>query len=323
MKSSDVVITGVGMVTPLGATAPESAAAWQRGESSLLRPSAELAGTPLEEAEIAVLPEIDAAQRLGSRRMLKFMSEAGILAAIAAHDAVADAGIAERTDPTRIGLYAATGIASANVDDTLPMLEASIDASGQFSCQMLGAQGLAATNPLLSFKMLANMPPCIVSISEHVQGPSYIFTPWEGQAGAAIMEGWHAVSSGEVDAALVGGADAAGQPTNLVYLRQAGLISADEWPASGAAYAVLERAEVAERAGRKAYARIISLKMKASTCPPYDPLAHRIGRLFAAAPAVMLCLAALGCTIGDGKRHEQSILGVDEQEFCLALDVLS
>jgi len=313
MPEAEVVVTGVGMVTPLGATAAESWAAWRAGRSAARRRLPELAGTPLEAMEAAGLPELDPAGRLGGRRMLKYMSEAAVLGCLAAHEAAEAAGLRARFRPERVGLYAGTGLAAAGVEDVRPMLQASIAADGEFSCRLLGERGLAAANPLLSFKILANMPPCLVSIIEGVKGPNYIFAPWEGQTAAALLEARDAVASGEADAALCGAADNAAHPATLTYLVQSGRLAAGEFPAAAAAYLVLERAATARRDGRRILARIAGMSLepldsarglerakraeRPAGAAPADPLAARMGRSFAAAPAV---LVALGCQAADG-----------------------
>lgn len=312
-RPDEVVITGVGLVTPLGATAAETLRAWRAGAVAARRAPAELSGTALAGAEVAALPDFDVAARLGGRRMLKYMSAAAVLGCVAAREALGQAAALERFAPERIGLYAATGLAAASVDEIQGMLEASIDEAGEFSERLLGGRGLAATNPLLSFKILANMPPCLISIMEGIKGPSLILTPWEGQAGAALLEAWQAVREGAVECALAGAADSAAHPATLVYLSQAGLLGEGEAPASGAGYVVLERAETARRDGRTALAVVESVAVQSaaddgSEVGLRDPLASRMGRLFAAAPAVALGLAALS-----GAR-ECVQCGVDHQQ---------
>lgn len=290
MDKRDVVVTGVGMIGSLGCTATDFARGWEVGRCAETATLPDLQGTPLEAHVAAMLPAFDAAQRLGGRRMIKFMSDASVLGCIAAREALQEARVLQRFPAEQIGLYAGTGLAAANVNDVRPMVEQSIGDDGLFSCRLLGERGLSATNPLLSFKILANMPPCLISVMEGIKGPSLIFTPWEGQTASAIAEGWRAVASGQVECAVVGAADTAAYPSTLVYLRQSGHLRGDEFPASGAAYLVLERAESAARDGVRSYARIKDARVMYST-DIFDPLAARLGRTYAAAPALLLGLA--------------------------------
>jgi 3-oxoacyl-(acyl-carrier-protein) synthase len=163
-------VTGVGIIGPLGCTAPAFLRAWETGQSAPRIRLPELARTPLEDQTVGALPAFDAGERLGGRRMLKYMSEAAVLGCIAAREALRQANAARRFAPDRIGLYAGTGLAAAKVADIQATLERSLDETGRFSCRRFGEDGLAATNPLLSFKILANMPACLVSIMEGIRG---------------------------------------------------------------------------------------------------------------------------------------------------------
>ncbi len=313
MNTGEVVVTGIGMITPLGSTAQDTADAWVNGRSASRYKLPELIGTPLEGIEVARPPEIDLAARLGGRRMLKYMSEAAALGCAAAREALETAGAKQRFPAERIGLYAATGLAAASVEDIRATLELSIDERGDFSSRLFGSQGLAATNPLISFKILANMPPCLISVMEGIKGPNLIFTPWEGQAGAALLEAWLAVRAGVVDGALAGAADSAAHPSTLVYLRQSGFLRECEVPATGSAYLFLERTETALRDGRRILAHIESVSIENMESKAGDPLSERMGRLFAAAPPVLLALESL--TGGRGA----TLCGADRQMFSFRL----
>jgi 3-oxoacyl-[acyl-carrier-protein] synthase II len=317
MPSPEIVITGVGLVTPLGETARESTDAWRDGHCARTRRVPELESTPLESQLVAAGPGLNVGKRLGGRRLVKYMSDAARLGCVAAHEAMADAGVQKRFAPQRIGLYAGTGLAAAHMTDVEPLLERSIDSGGEFSCRLLGERGLAEANPLLSFKILANMPACLISIQEEIRGPNLIFSPWEGQTGAAIVEAWLAVADGEVDCALVGAAEDATQPVTVTYLRQAGLLQEREYPAAGAGYLVLERRSSAERDGIAVYARLDRPELRACSEPPDDPLRERMGRTFAAAPAILLGMGSVS------PPSHVSVRGVDQHIFEAKLEGVS
>jgi len=317
IESADVVVTGIGMVTSLGATATATCEAWRTGCVARRATLEELAGTSLERAEAAALPELDAAERLGGRRMIKYMSEAAALGCVAAHEACEDARVRERFRPERVGLFAGVGLAAASVNDLLPMIRESVDEDGRFSCRLFGQRSLPATNPLLSFKILANMPPCIVSMIEGIKGPNFIFSPWEGQTAAALLEAWRAVATGEVDCALAGATDNAAHPVTVVYLKQMGLLADGEYPSAGAAYVVMESAATARRDAPRVYARIAAMDVRPSDGTTHNPLAVRMGRSFAAAPAILLALACGLLHAPDGlqSRLPVRLCGADGREF--------
>lgn len=312
-----VAVTGLGMVTPLGTTAAETVSAWGRGESMRAAPLPSLSGTPLAGSPAAIPREFNAAERLGGRRMLKFMSDGAVLGCVAAREAVTQANARERFAPERIGLFAATGLAAADIEQVGALIENSVDEEGKFSCRLFGDKGLASTNPLLSFKILANMPACLVSIIEGIKGPNCIFTPWESQAGLALREAWLAVGEGEVDCAVAGGADSPAHASTYVYMRQAGWLGEDEAPANAGAYLVLERLETTLESGQKVLAVIEDVTVSMRSAEGGDPLAERVGRTFAAAPSIM---AGLACHHADAP---SSMAGADGWTVSIKLERMS
>ena len=277
MRKTDIVVSGIGMITPLGTTASDTAQAWLDGRSADRETVQELSGIGLGTTDVAVLPEFDPVEKLGGRRMIKYMSDAALLGCIAAREAIHDADVENRFRPERIGIYAGTGLALARIKEITPTIEASIDDSGHLSYRLLGERGIPNANPLLSFKLLANIPPCLISIIHGIKGPSLIFTPWEGQTAAALQEAWKAVLNGEVDCALAGGADYPSSPANLAHLNHVGLLPDNDYPAPGAGYLVIERLETARRDGRRVYGGIVRMEMQNSDSPLHDPLAERMG----------------------------------------------
>lgn len=309
MNKNDVVITGVGMVTPLGVTCRASVRAWQAGEQARAGRLDALKGTPAEGVLAAVNPPLDPAKRLGNRRHVKFMSRAAAMGCVAAREAADAAGIKQRYSPGRIGLYTGIGLAAVGLDEIRGLAEKSIDDRGAFSCRLLGGRALRETNPIMSFRILANIPSCLVSMLENVRGPNYIFTPWEGQTGMAFVEAWKALSSGAVDCALVGAASDAAHPLSVLHLKQASCLAGDEYPASGAAYLVMERRERAERDGVQVLACFREASVKACAEPVFDPLSRRMGRSFAASPAILMGLSCFD------PKGTVSVCGVDRQLF--------
>lgn len=317
MLESDIVITGMGIICPLGLNARDSAINFSESRFPPPSPLAELAGSPMQDALAFRIPDFNAGELLGGKRMLKYMSGASVLGCIAAREAAAEAEMGQRFRPERTGLFAATGLATADIDEVRPVIEKSIDEKGEFSCRLLGKQGLSSANPLLSFKILANIPPCLISIQEKIKGANLIFNPWEGQAGAALCEAWLSVISGESDCALAGGADFPSHPSTYVYLRQSGILGNGEIPSAGAAYLFMEKALTAVRDNRKIHAVISGMELETLGSAINDPMSGKIGRCFAAAPAIQLAIAAR--TRSEGFE----ITGFDRMTFRVRLEVPS
>ena len=126
---------------------------------------------------------------------------------------------------------------------------------------------------MLSFKILANMPICFVSIFENIRGPNAVYTPWEGQGAQAIAAGVQRDRRGDVPCALVGGCDV---KTHELLVRQprssSGLRLVDAtrqrhaFPAKGAAFLVLEDAGAGRPARRRIYAGIGRHAIRVGRC---------------------------------------------------------
>ena len=256
-----VVITGIGLVTPLGCEVDQVWSRVERGESAWSTPS-DFAASAFACPWYAKIPRFAPESYVAEPKMLRLMNWDAKLAVAAAHLALQDAGLRIRTDyqPEDIALFGSTGLAGLPLAEVRSLIRNSTNAAGQFDLGQFGREGLRAINPLLSFKILGNMPVCFVSICENIQGPNAIYTPWEGQGAQAIYAGLRAIHSGEVPAALVGGCDAKTHELAFITLEQRGLFEA--WktgnsgtvPGEGAVFLVLEEETRARRRGAHVYA---------------------------------------------------------------------
>lgn len=309
-----VAITGVGVLCPLGLTAKETAEAWRKNRKAELARTPGFAGTLLEHAKAAQLPAFEPAKRLGSKRMIKYMSHAALCGCVAAREACLQARIKERFSPERIGLFAGTGLAAAEIEEILPMIERSLDDKGNLSFAKLGKEGLPSTNPLLSFKILPNMPACLISIQENIKGHNMIQTPFEGNTAFALQEAYNCVRQGVVDCALAGASDHAAHPAIHVFLRQQKYLGENEFPASAGAYLVFEPKEKADRDGIACLAIIKNISIKKTNAKTNDPFSERMGRSFAAAPALLL---AMNCLVPNIPKR---MAGADQYEIQIEVE---
>jgi len=148
------------------------------------------------------------------------------------------------------------------VQDVAPLIRISTDSTGEFNLARFGSAGLKAVSPILSFKILSNMPLCFVSINENIQGPNAIYAPWEGAGAQAVEAGIRAVLAGDARCALVGGSDVKTHELAFTTLQQHGLFSswtdkgAGMTPAEGAAFIVLELEDDAKSRGARIYAHV-------------------------------------------------------------------
>jgi 3-oxoacyl-[acyl-carrier-protein] synthase II len=187
-----VVITGVGMVTPLG-NDPEST--WENlvaGESG--------AGpiTRFDASEYSVRFACEASdfdpttwiERKQARRMDRFSQ----LALSAARMAEKDSGISVSAEPDRIGAAVATGIGGLQAfEDCL---------------QVLIERGPDRTSPFSIIQIIPNMAAAWISMELGTQGPLATETTACAASNMAIGDGLDAIRLGRADAMFCGGTEA-------------------------------------------------------------------------------------------------------------------
>jgi 3-oxoacyl-[acyl-carrier-protein] synthase II len=257
-----VVITGLGMVTPLGFDPCEVLRRLEAGETAAL--PAGFDPSPFACPVCASVRDFQPQLYLAEPKMLRLMNRDAQLAVAAAHLALRDARLrgSDYYRPEEMALFGATGTAGLPLAEVGPLMRASTAADGRFDLTRFGQAGLRAINPLLSFKVLGNMPVCFVSICENLQGPNAVYTPWEGQGAQAIMAGVRALQQNRARCALVGGCDVKTHELGFLGLQQQGLFRSWQLqqpglvPAEGAVYLVLENETEAAARQARVYARV-------------------------------------------------------------------
>jgi 3-oxoacyl-[acyl-carrier-protein] synthase II len=266
----DVVITGIGLVTPLGRSPAEVLTRIAAGQVAF-QPSP--LGTVLACPSVGQVNDFDAQQHYPDNKTLRLMNRDAEMAVVAARLAVEDACLTLDQDypADEIGLFGATGLSGMPVEEIARLVEHAAAADGSLDLRQFGEVALKRVRPVLSFKILANMPICFVSIFEGLCGPNAVYTPWEGQAAQAIAAGIRAVRRGDVPCALVGGCDVKTHSLALVSLQQLGAF--DSWmrhgrgtvPSEGAAFLVLEDEARAIQRSARIYARICHYAFRSVT----------------------------------------------------------
>ncbi|MEE8566577.1 MAG: beta-ketoacyl synthase N-terminal-like domain-containing protein [Candidatus Bipolaricaulota bacterium] len=266
----NVVITGIGMVTPLGRTPQEVLARVLNSEAAATKPHFETA--KFDCPVCAPILDFNAYDYYPDNKSLRFMSRDAQLAVVAARLAMEDADLrtGQSYSAEDIALYGSTGIAGMTVEEITRIIRFAANEDGSLNLRDFGRVALKRVRPALSFKILANMPICFVSIFQNIKGPNAIYTPWEGNGAQAIAAGIRAIRRGDVPCALVGGCDVKTRELSFINLQQLGMFNS--WkqfghgcvPAEGAVFLVLEDEEAAIKRGKKAYAKIRSYKQGSS-----------------------------------------------------------
>ena len=212
----------------------------------------------------APVTEFDPEMHFPDDKSVRFMNRDAQMAVVAAKRALTDAQLrVNETYPARtIALYGSTGVATMTVQDMERIIRFAASEQGTLDLERFGRLGLQRIRPVLSFKILANMPICFVSIAHQIKGPNAVYTPWEGHGAQALIAGIQAIRRGQVPCALVGGCDVATRELSFINCQQLGLF--ESWrhtghgciPGEGATFLVLENSALARQRGQTIYAII-------------------------------------------------------------------
>ena len=189
-----VVVTGLGVVSPVGSTLDSFWAAIQAGESGIgpityfdttafdTKFAGQVKGFNLDE----FVPKKEA------RRMDPFCH----YGVAAAKMAVADSGLdMSKEDATRIGVVAASGVGG------LQILQAQMD--------VLRSRGPGRFSPFIIPQMIINILPGLISINHGMKGPNYAIVTACASGTHCIGEALSLIRNGKADAMLAGGAEGA------------------------------------------------------------------------------------------------------------------
>jgi 3-oxoacyl-[acyl-carrier-protein] synthase II len=272
----EVVITGVGLISPLGNAAPALWASLRAGRSGI-GAVPHLALDAYRTRVGGAVRDFQPRQYIADPKSLKLMTRPVRLGVAAMELAVRDAGLADAAaltamDPARIGCFVGSPGHAGDRDELLPALDLAYQDHG-LDLRVFGADGIATINPLWLLKSLANLVLYFVSLRLGAQGPNANIC-MSGAGGAiAIGEAMHAIRHGRADIAVAGGYESlldeerleSFEPSGLLYLGEGAPESASRpfdrdragfVAAEGGAFVVLEEAESARRRGARLYATL-------------------------------------------------------------------
>lgn len=226
MSGRRVVITGLGVVSPLGLTAGEFWQGLLEGRCGIGPIKAFDAGAfPCRLA--GEVPEYKLRDYVPKsyRKAIKLMSRDIELSVIAADEAFKSAGATTKAaesgtatfEPTRLAICFGAGLISCDLNELAGCVAKAVT-DGKFDLRKWGTTGMENLTPLWLLKYLPNMLPCHVGIIHDIQAPSNTITCGEVSAYIAIAEAAEVVFRDDADAAIGGGAEAKVNP--IVMLRQ-------------------------------------------------------------------------------------------------------
>jgi 3-oxoacyl-[acyl-carrier-protein] synthase II len=319
----NVVVTGIGLLTPLGRSTDEVLDRIEGGESVISEPSFDTSAFACPFC--APVTDFDAKHYFPENKTLRLMNRDAQMAVVAAHLAMEDACVkADETYPAeKIALYGSTGVSSMSITEIGRIIECAAGDDGSLDLKRFGRVALRRVRPVLSFRILANMPICFVSIFENVQGQNAVYTPWEGHGAQAIAAGVRAIRRGDVPCALVGGCDVKTHEFSFINLQQLGVFGS--WkryrkgcvPGEGAAFLVLEDEERAAKRGRRAYARITDyvIRSACSNSSLRDTFQSVISGLKINGSTTVVAAGDRDVAIAEGEQQAFQQIGLESDEL--------
>ena len=205
MRASEIAITGLGVVSPIG-TGRQSFWASLIGRQSGVRRIGLFDPWPLPIQIAAEVPNFDPKPYVANRKSLKVMCRDAKLGMAAASLACRDAGIsAGAVDPDRFGVVLGADRICAPLDETEEAYRRCM-VGDRFDFSLWGTKALAGSFPLGFLRVLPNMIASHISIAHDARGPNNTIHQAELSGLLAISEAASVIQRGAADVMMAGGA---------------------------------------------------------------------------------------------------------------------
>lgn len=336
MPQTEIVITGVGVVSPIGIGREAFWEGLRQGRSGV-RPIVSFDASALPIRIAAEIRDFDPKAFVTARKSLKVMSRDAQLGVAATALAVRDAGLHPGSvDPDRFGIVlGAARICTEMCDSECSYRVSVVDHHFDFS--RWGGAGMKATFPLSFLRVLPNMTASHISIIHDARGPNNTIHQSDVSGLLAVDEAAQVIRRGWADVMIAGAASSEVHPFDCVRRCRLGVLSPrQDDPAAvmrpfdarrdgqvwgeGAAVFVLERRERAEARGARVFARYLSSAATCETRPRGERITGSGLRAAIAAAMQRAGLAAKG--VGHVNAHGLSAPWEDRLEAAAIRDTL-
>jgi 3-oxoacyl-[acyl-carrier-protein] synthase II len=268
-----VVVTGLGLVTPVGNTVEESWSALVAGRSGAARIQ-RFDPTPLDVTFGCEVKGFDAAAHLG-RKEIKRYDRFAQYALVATIQAVRDAGLEGKFPaPDRTGVLIGSGIGGIGTFEE--------------QCKIYLQQGPGRVSPFFVPMFIPDMASGLVAMRYGVTGPNYCTVSACASSAHAIGEAFRLIQDCDADAMIAGGAEAAITPLAIAgFANMKALSTRNDDPehasrpfdktrdgfvmGDGSGIVVLESLEHAQRRGARILAEIVGYGMSADAYHMTNP----------------------------------------------------
>jgi 3-oxoacyl-[acyl-carrier-protein] synthase II len=269
-----VAVTGIGLVTGLGASTEETWQGLVEGRSAVAGIDGD--GFPMLQARLgARVGDVDVLNYLETRhrRMARMMTFSDRFAYVAATLAIRDSGLSlSEQDGGRIGLFVGGNKEASEQNYWYEALLGSLREDGTIDMARLGELS-PGVYPLVYVEDFASTVMYYISVPYGLQGVNNYLAGLEEAGALAVGSGFRAIRRGDADVAVVGSVSEALNAFQIMRWQLSGTLSTrNELAAAacrpydknrtgtvlgeGAAFLVLEEYESAKRRGARTYAEI-------------------------------------------------------------------
>jgi 3-oxoacyl-[acyl-carrier-protein] synthase II len=279
-----VVITGMGLISPLGNSASDLWSAVSSGRSGV-RP---LRSLPRNCLPISVGAEawdftgaiedfgtLDKQTVRSVKKGLKVMCREIQMGVAAAQRALADSELtADKRDPERTGVSYGSDYLMTVPEEFILGVRHCLNAEGEFEFSRWARDGMSKIDPLWLLKYLPNMPASHIAIFNDLRGPNNSVTLRETSGNLAIAEAYYIIQRGLADSLIAGATGTRVHPLRTVHVVMQEEVCQSELPAEqqsrpfdrdragmvlgeGAAAIVVERYEHAASRGARILGELV------------------------------------------------------------------
>ncbi len=342
-----VVITGMGVISPLGNTLE---GLWERlvgGTSGVAPLKADL----VEYLPTAFAAEardftgvvddfgpLEAEKKKAIRKGLKIMCRESQMGVAASQRALTDAGLHDTAglDPERAGVLFGSDYMLTLPDDFAAGIMKCIDEEGNFDFTRWASEGMQQLTPLWLLKYLPNMPASHVAIYNDLRGPNNSITLREASSNAAVGEAFRTIVRGSAEVIVAGATGTRIHPMKMVHsltqeevaangvepskasrpfdLNRGGMVLGE-----GAGAVVLEELESAQKRGARIYAEVLGTA--SSSVANLSGIAQRETALKNVMAAAIRDADRTPADVGHLHAHGLSTRSCDEEEARAVHDV--
>ncbi len=205
MSVARVVVTGIGIVSPLGLDAKEHFDRLVKGDSAIqaLDDPVYKNFPPLAQARVR---DFDRRRWVPDRMLRKLLSAGSAYALGSATEALQDSGVAA-AEFSDCGLYVGSVCLEVSPETFIPALKESVNKQNQVDISCFARHGMKLLDPLFLVRSLPNAGLCAIAIQHQILGPNANITNGTVSGLQAVIAATEAIRRGDAEIALAGGYD--------------------------------------------------------------------------------------------------------------------